>query len=321
MLSHEKVKFPEVIDGSMRGDFVSCGTMFNLRSCHNLTSITPSIHLHAGGVFARGCEVFRKKYYSEGSPTKGDHEACLAEAILAMFIRWGDYTPTFTWEGDLKNKGLDKLILALGLYFEEYSPASDHIQPLIRNGEPEVEFSFAIPIPGVTHPDTGDPLLYAGRFDMIGVYQDARFNVDEKTTGQFGASWSQQWKMRAQFTGYTWAANEYGNKVVGTIVRGVRFTTKAIDFAECITYRPQWEIDRWLEQLIRDAKRMVQAYESGIFDYNLDSSCASYGGCQYRVLCESNQPERWVDGYFARRIWNPLAQDPEEEEDYVCSTN
>jgi len=311
ILQHEKVQFPAAIDSSMRGDFVSCPMKFKLRSLHNLASQRPSIHLHAGGTFARGIEVFRRSYYGEHRTVPD----AFTDAVLAMLLEWGTFEPAFAWDDNsevLQGKSLDRLILALGLYIEEYKPDTDHIQPDMVDGQPSVEFTFALPIPGVNHPDTGEPLLYCGRFDMLGVYNGAKFIVDEKTTKQFGPTWASQWKMRAQFTGYTWAANEYGNSVQGTIIRGIRFTKTSIDFQEAITYRPQWEVDRWLIQLQHDARRMIQSYRDGYFDYDLDSACASYGGCPYRVLCESNEPEGWIDAYFTRRIWDPLARNPED---------
>ncbi|MGW8181089.1 MAG: hypothetical protein ACWGQW_20360, partial [bacterium] len=118
-------KFPQVVDSSMRGDFVSCPMQFYYRSLEHLSSLRPSIHLHAGATFARGLEVFRRKYYGE----KQKIEVAFADAIAAMFIEWGDYEPCFSWEDDSESKYLDRLILALGEYLTEYNPASDHIQP------------------------------------------------------------------------------------------------------------------------------------------------------------------------------------------------
>jgi len=306
-------KFPALIDSSMRSDFVACPRQFQWRTMYNLAQLQPSIHLHAGATFAKGIETFRLKYYRDGL----DIANSFADAMAAMILEWGDFEPAWSWDDELENKSLDRLIIALGMYIEQYNPMTDHIQPRIVNGVPSVEFTFALPIPDVYHPDTGEPLLYAGRFDMIGVYNEAEFNVDEKTTKQFGPTWAQQWRMRGQFIGYAWAAREYGHTTVGTIVRGIRFTKTAIDFQEAIVYHPQWEIDRWLIQLQHDAQRMIQCYENGYFDYDLSSACSSYGGCSYRTLCESETPERWVDGYYTRRIWNPLDPNPEEGESYA----
>jgi len=34
-----------------------------------------------------------------------------------------------------------------------------------------------------------------------------------------------------------------------------------------------------------------------------------WGGCAYRDLCKSKEPERWYDTYKAQR-WNPLDRNP-----------
>jgi hypothetical protein len=76
--------------------------------------------------------------------------------------------------------------------------------------------------------------------------------------------------------------------------------------AQAITYRDDWEIDRWLNQVVRDIKKMVGCWEEGYWDFNLGDSCDSYGGCQFVNICKSNEPETWLPMYFERRAWDPL---------------
>jgi hypothetical protein len=52
---------------------------------------------------------------------------------------------------------------------------------------------------------------------------------------------------------------------------------------------------------------MIACYRENEFDYALDEACASYGGCAFRRLCLSQNPENWIEGYFTERNWNPLA--------------
>ena len=53
------------------------------------------------------------------------------------------------------------------------------------------------------------------------------------------------------------------------------------DFAEAITPRPQWQVDRWYYQLLADIKRMLRCYHEGYWDYSLDHACTEYGGCPF----------------------------------------
>lgn len=197
---------------------------------------------------------------------------------------------------------------AFDYYFVQWDLGTDTLKPYMPKGKPAVEFSFALPIPGVNHPTTGDPMLYVGRFDMLGEMPGgALFVVDDKTTKALGPTWSQQWDLRAQFTGYCWAAREYGHDVQGAIIRGISILKRSNGHAQAITYRPQWKVDLWLDQLIHDVKTMISMWESGRWSLNLDASCTLYGGCPYKALCDVPNPEHWIAGNFEVRVWDPLA--------------
>jgi len=208
------------------------------------------------------------------------------------------------------------MIGALDEYFRNYGFATDHIQPHFHDGKPAVEFSFAIPIPNTAHPTTGEPILYTGRFDMLGVYNNALFVVDEKTTKQLGQSWIKSWTMASQFTGYCWAAKEYGYPVAGAIIRGISILKTKYGHAESLQYRPQWFIDRWLVQLAKDVKRMIAAWEADDWDFDLNTGCNTYGGCPLTDVCNSQRPVRVLEQDFVKRIWDPLAHEENDLTDY-----
>jgi hypothetical protein len=168
-----------------------------------------------------------------------------------------------------------------------------------------IEFSFAQPLP-YKHPVSGDPIIYAGRSDMVCDYAEGLYIEDDKTASQLGASWSKQWDLRSQFTGYCWAAREAGLSVNGVLVRGVSILKTKYDHAEAITYRPAWQIDRWLAQVLRDLAAMEECWRAGYWDYALDHACDEYGGCSLKQICTSEAPETWLPMYFEKRKWNPL---------------
>lgn len=296
----KELEFPAWIDSSVRSAFVTCPMKFFYEQLRHLKSLTPSVHLHAGGAFARGLEVTREMYYEHGMPAN----KAIGFGMQALIEFYGDYE---TPEGSAKS--CENLLVALDYYFVNWGLETDVLQPHMSGGRPNVEFSFALPIPGCVHPVTGEDILYVGRFDMLGqlASEGGLFVVDEKTTGSLGPTWSQQWDLRAQFTGYCWAAKEYGYDVQGAIIRGVSILKRSCGHAQAITYRPQWKIDLWLTQLQRDVHRMIEMWESGEWESNLDASCSMYGGCSYKPLCESPNPERWIPGNFEERVWNPLA--------------
>ncbi len=302
-------EFPSVIDSSIRSSFVACPQQCFYNYFMHLAPLTPSIHLHFGACFAEGCRATRQAIFLQ----EASLDDALISGIRAIYEEWGDYD-----EDSSLVKTLPKCIEALAWYFDEHHPRHDSVQPFMTDTGPAVEFSFGIPLP-INHPDTGDPILYAGRFDMLGIYKGVVYPVDEKTCSQLGATWARQWNLRSQFTGYCWAAQQYGYPAAGAIVRGVCLLKKSITFGEAITMRPQWQIDRWYAQLLQDIQRMVHEYEDFRdqkvpFSLSLDGACTHYAGCQFERLCTIPRPEPWIETEYTVRKWNPLARNPREEE-------
>lgn len=194
-----EVTFPEVIDSTMLADAKKCLQLFQYQRIRGFDSPSPSIHLHAGAVFAHGLETARKLFYGAGWTEPDAIEAAQIEMITA----WGDYSPMFSWDpgAEWESKWLDRLVQALDFYFSVWPMPRDLVQPLMGENGPTVEFKFAVPL-DIMHPETGNPILYAGRFDMFGEYGDGTWVVDEKTTKQLGPTWAAQWDLRSQFTGY-----------------------------------------------------------------------------------------------------------------------
>lgn len=298
--------FPQYVDSSMRADFVSCPKSFYWRYIRHLVlKDTSNVHLHFGSCYAKALEVFRDCFYG----LQMSVEDSLANASHSLILAWGE----FDAPADSK-KTLESAMDALLSYIIQYPPHTDALRPLMveRKGYghkmPAVEFSFALPIPGSVHPETGEPIIYTGRFDMLGEFGGSGcFVVDDKSTSQLGASWNNRWKLRAQLTGYVWGAEEYGYPIQGVIVRGTSILKSDIGFAQVIEQRPKFQVDRWLGQLQRDVKRMESCWREGYWDYALDDACASYGGCAYVTLDTAKDPQPWIDSYYEQRVWDPLS--------------
>lgn len=300
-MSLHRPMFPHAVDSTMLGAFRSCPRKFQLQYLHHWKPQTESVHLIAGGAFAKGLEVARQEFY-EGD-NAGIAEQAVAAGLEALVRAYGD----FDCPPD-SAKSLERMCGAFEFYMQAYPLGQDGMEPVhFANGRRAIEFSFAEPLP-CNHPETGDPILYTGRSDMIAAFAGGVYIVDDKTTSSLGASWPRQWEMRSQFTGYTWAAHRVGLETAGAIVRGVSILKTKYDTMQVITNRAPWEVDRWLEQTVRDISRMRQMWEEGYFDYNLDHSCAEYGGCGFLQVCKSPNPQDWLPMYFTQRVWDPLAK-------------
>ncbi len=312
--------FPAVIDNTIRSDFKACEHQWFRRHCQGLTPKgSLNIHLHFGGCFARGLEVTRKAYYAEGKSS----EAALLLGARAAIAAWGDYEmPDVSPPAAYKT--LPGLLDALFSYFVEFPLATDRIRPLDIGHGPMVETSFAVPIPGCSHPTSGAPIIYSGRFDMVGTIGSAIWVDDEKTTSQLGDRWRDKWTLDAQATGYCWGLRQYGLNPVGAIIRGIGILSQNITFAESIQPRAPWQIQQWLDQLVADVDRMLNLWEDytcgtnghlfgvpdreAIFPRALDKDiCHAYGHpCAFVPLCTSNTPDAWLDDYDVK-FWDPLA--------------
>ena len=290
--------FPELIDSTMRSDFVSCEKKFEYARVFGLSPKGGSVHLIAGGAFAKGCEVARRKFYAEGLSEMD----AIVEGVLAAWQEYNDFEAPDKYQ----TKSADRVAYALVEYFTEYPFTTDTLQPYFgANGEPAIEFAFSFPLE-VLHPVTGNPLLYGGRFDLVGEYMSSLWVVDEKTTTRLGPQWLKQFALRGQLLGYTYAAKQFGLPVNGFIIRGLSFLKDYYGHAEVIEQVPDYRLEQWREQLEYDAQRMVDAWNRGRFSWAFGDACNNYGGCPFRNLCDKQNWQDWWQQYYDIDYWNPL---------------
>jgi len=328
----KQATFPRGIDSSMRSAFVSCPQKWFMSYCMRLQQGDTSIHLLAGGAFAAGCEAYRLTYFSVGERSH-NHDEALHDGYIAIIKHWGDRD---TYEG-FENKSLWMMLLALEEYFTVNHPDIDIVKPyFIKNAtgglKPCVEVNFALPIPGTKHPETGEEILYVGRYDMIAEFNQQLYIMDEKTTSRLGPTWAKQWELRGQFIGYCWSAREYGIPVVGAIIRGMSILKSSFGHAFAIEQIKPFMIDRWLHQLARDVNRITDSWveyqatqdksDFEAFDRNFGDACSAYSGCEFKPLCLSAQPEAWIPS-FSHNPWDPLKSQEEmfEEKAAIDAAN
>ena len=291
--------FPEVIDSSMRSDFVSCPRKCELNNILHWKPKDGSVHLLAGAAYARGLEVARKSFYVDGRPAI----EAIGLGLQALMIGYGD----FQCPPD-SAKSCERMLAALEHYFYKFPLDSDYAKPhVFHEGSVGIEFSCVEPI-DILHPVTGNPLLYSGRLDAAMCFAGGVYALDDKTTSGIGPKWSQQWDLRSQFTAYVWGLQRHGIDTQGFMIRGLAILKTKFDTAEAITYRPPWMIDRWYKQMLRDVQRMINCWTEGYWDYNLDESCNAYGGCDYKQICLTQNPEAWLEVGFERRRWDPVTR-------------
>lgn len=314
--------FPEAIDSTMLSLYASCPQKFFYEFVLRRVPSATSIHLHAGGAFAMAMEQIRLRVFGEGKTITES-----LEEVFPMFLTyWGNFHCPSNSQKDIIN-----VWGAIDRYFRHWVPFQDDLTPILIEGKPAVEFVFGMPL-RAHHPHTGNPLIFAGRADMIAERAGVNYIVDDKTTAQMGSFWMKQWPMRGQFFGYTAAARETGINPAGVIVRGVKIAKREYEFQEVPVLITQDMVERWRMNAERRTMRMVEDYlhmvdclfdaidentqlqeAHAAWEYNFGEACTGYGGCQFVDLCRSRNPWDTYMNTFVERVWNPIKKDPTED--------
>lgn len=291
------MNFPVYIDNSMRKAFSECPTRFMHRYCENLVVVQPNVDLHFGACFAKGLEEARKYFWVTfpGCDTVDAIQAGINEAVIA----WGTFQSPM-----LSNKTKDRLIRAILYYFDQWMLGEDGLTP-VKDG---IESSFEIELP-IMHPETGFPLLYVGKRDMLATDVNGRYYVvDEKTTSKLGEAWYSKWDLDAQTTGYIWSVKQEKSDVeVMAQIRGISILRNDYGHAEVPIVKSNWQLEQWHEQLLHDVERMIRCWKAQWFDQALNDQCTAYGrACDYKKLCMSMQPDKRIEGNYKVEVWNPI---------------
>lgn len=323
--------FPKSLDSTMISAYTDCPQKFYYEYCLKLAYAGTSPDLHAGGALAAGFEAARNAFYRDSL----SQPQAVAKGLEAFVDYWGLY------EAPEKHvKQFNTVAYLLGEYFEAWPMATDHIQPYRnpQNHRPAVEFTFAMPTE-ITHPETGMPLLYSGRCDLVGVITDmnnAAAVVDEKTAKSMGPSFRTKWDMRGQFYGYARAAIEADIPVEFAVVRGIQIMVTDTNFEEIIIPTPAYRIDRWWRATNQKAKEITLRWDwmqkirtdikqkyghlsdchnlmnkasHDVWTFSFGEPCEQYGGCTFKRSCLRENPHLFYTQYETRE-WDPLAKDP-----------
>ncbi len=303
--------FPTIIDNSMVNDFRQCEKRWFYKHCRKIVLLDDNVHLISGGAYARGLEVTRKRFFDDGWPIR----EALREGIRAAIIYYGPFDP----HGKHTAKNIWRVVGAMQHHFNRW-PIDSRLRPFKLEGSSKhtIEFSFAKAIPEVEHPDTGEPLIYAGRFDFLGIDLDLNLlgPVDDKTTTQLGEYWQNKWSLNSQMFGYVWASRddfpELAHLIQCAFIRGVSILKTKFGDSDARCYVTDEMLVQWLQGLQRTVTLMVQAWkrfkaeEPMPFQMAWGGACTDFGGCSFKTLCESPEPENWIPVHFTKNEWNPL---------------
>jgi hypothetical protein len=309
-----------------------------------LNSGRDSVDLIAGGAYAKGLEVARILYYTEGE--SADYAQAVGED--ALIEEYGDFTP---YEGDRHKKCLSGVINIYREYFNNYPFEFDTFEPVeLEDGKRAIEYPFAIELPYL-HPELGIPLHFVGRFDMLVEFRGQLYGLDDKTksgyltqqqksadetyqalraAGRGKGTEEPSWATRGQFTAYAWAMQKLGFELDGFLVREAWFHSQSTyTHRQVFTQRRQSQIDAWEKQLYRQVEQMITKYNqvldgeptSDAYDMANESSiCVSYGrACPFTEFCSGEIGEQYLEDRFEQSVWIPEEARRVSLEDYIES--
>lgn len=297
-------KFPKVVTWSQIAAFHKCPQLFNWSELLGIQPAKKSPHLHAGAVFAAALETLRQTYFVRKKSPKD----ALQEAIRIVFSQWGEQDPATP-----THKSLLSILGAVEAYTNRFPLNFETLIPQ------QIEFSFAVAIPSVLHPVSGEPLIFCGRLDaLVKAANGCLYGFDDKTTSRLSSS--TQWDISGQFTGYIWALRQLGIHCDGFIVRETCLK-RPYTFNEFLVQRTEEQIDRWytgfLVTLVTMAARFRMVQEladelnltSGLFPLISGYDCTF---CPYLPLCTASSPFDLLPSYQRGR-WNPLTRTMETD--------
>lgn len=254
------MSFPRTVGTSLLESLVTCPRKwwFSLRE----QEAEKSSHLIVGQAVAAALEAWRRARMT------GLSKRDAAKASMWTLMK------TWRYAEDV-GKTFVNAATALSLYWDEFSDEKTLA----------AEMTFAIPLPGITHPEGGE-IVFESRFDAIVELGGALWVLDDKTTSQLGPTWPQQWALRGQLIAYVWAANELGYPVRGAIVRGLRVKGQPAVAQTAPMVFSRWLLEEWLDSVRWHLQRAIDLWKCDKLPHGVfGPQCTTYGGCEWRGAC------------------------------------
>jgi hypothetical protein len=185
-----------------------------------------------------------------------------------------------------------------------------------------VEKGFAIDL-GIMYKHR--PILYVGKIDRVieKIIHHTIHNIETKTTGQGLSYFMEQKRPNHQITGYHEALRELlGINPESTIWDAIFVSTRQPDFKKGgwfeygididkdfdrqETKRSDTDISEWYYDIRRDSLRFFEYRDSEAYRWaRNDKTCHSYGGCGFRLVCETNLNPAILASEFKVEEWQP----------------
>lgn len=257
-----------------------------------------SVHLTFGLLYHAALEE-----YDRARALGLDHTAGLRSAVRLALSSSKDF------RSDLPQKNRLTLIRSIVWYLDAFPAETDPAKTVIlANGQPAVELSFRLLIPGTE-------LTLCGHLDRLVEYAQNYYWLDHKTTkSTLSAEYFLKYSPDAQVSLYTVGGQiVYGHKLLGGIIDAAQLAVNFTRFLRGFTHRTPGQLDEWLgnaKQWIDLAHHYAQqedSLETSAWPMN-EMSCDKFNGCPFRSVCSRDPAVReiYLQADFHKVVWDPL---------------
>lgn len=300
-----------LIDNSSLEHFQACRRFYELADIrHYCVSAS-----RAGRNFGSAMHVGWKRRYLYGSNRPSSAHF---ETVLNDMREYFDANPPPT--DDFRSFAHAERMMNAYLDFYGNEPFKILTTP---SGEPFVERSFAFELGTVQNV----PIVYTGRIDLALENNDGVWNLDHKTTFQYGSGFDDDMAVNGGQIGYVWATRKVlGTHTNGYIINGVRVrrpskASKYVDsngpdasvFNEDFKRMPFFVSDDCIEEWRTDVLALITDlffnHDRGFFPKSRKACVTKYGRCDFYECCSAPIASRQSildSSLFQINEWSPL---------------
>lgn len=301
-----KTIFPEIISNTDLSLWSECEMKWFRNRCQCLRKSEYNINLLAGIAFASGMEITRKAFYLENK-TEQESIVLGRDFILKNLKVQEQENDLFGLTAKEDVESPRRMSQAFEQYFSEWAlEDGDEAIPFEFEGETGIEHRLLAELPFL-HPETGKPLLFKGKLDLLGKNSLSRLAMyDEKTCKGFSAKDQTLLELSGQFLGYGWLARKNNLKVNDAYIRKIAIQKTGIKFKEFHLLLTDYAIDNWYEAMLDKVSLMIEKYKSeNKFIRDFGSGCSAfYKPCPYSVGCIAQTGENELETNFQQLVWD-----------------
>lgn len=283
----------KVFDNSMISDYRLCPRYFEFRHIENLVPKGDPDNFKAsfGSAIHEALEVFYEKMKEGLDFFDPEVEESVKGEMTTAFL---NYWSPFEGQDDIRTAA--KGIIIVEKYYDTFKEETFKVI--------ETEIGGAITM--------GDYTIILKSDTLIEENNELKI-LEHKTSAHRGFLIT---KPNSQLDTYIVGVREItGREVKSAILNQIYFRKgrsnekqeDTVSFVREETYRNEEEIKEWCEDTYAWCEAITRSLSRGYFARN-PSACTSYGGCQYRQICESSDnslQQTLKEAMFEEKMWEP----------------